>query len=153
MMSLSTIEKLVHDYYWTDDFNCATTSLKILSERFSIDLFQQTIDSAIGLHGAGKYGSQCGLVEGPLMFIGILGRLKNIPDDFIINYCCSYAEEFERKFGSLNCRDLRPDGFHSENPPHMCEGLTVRAVEYAAAFVEKMISMEQNVDTSSEESI
>jgi hypothetical protein len=139
-MSLNTIEKLVHEYYWINDFNCATTALKILSERFSVDLHQQTIDSAIGLHGAGEYGSQCGLVEGPLMFIGIIGRLNGMPDDLIINYCFIYAEEFEKKFGSLNCRELRPAGFHPDNPPHLCEELTVRTIKNAAAFIEKMIS-------------
>jgi len=31
----------------------------------------QLLDAAVGMHGAGKYGAQCGLVEGSLMFIGL----------------------------------------------------------------------------------
>jgi len=36
------------------------------------------LNFAIGLFGAGGYQAQCGLVEGTLMFIGILGKTKII---------------------------------------------------------------------------
>ena len=48
------VGKRVHDYYWQQDLNCATTTLKILSEKFEIPLNKQVIDAAIGMHGAGK---------------------------------------------------------------------------------------------------
>jgi len=32
------IKKRVHDYYWIDDINCATTTIKILSEIFNIKI-------------------------------------------------------------------------------------------------------------------
>jgi hypothetical protein len=64
------VRERVHTYYWRNDINCAITTLKILSERFGIELSAQVIDSALGMHGAGEYGAQCGLVEGVLMFKG-----------------------------------------------------------------------------------
>lgn len=57
------IEKRVHDLYWKDDINCARTILICLSELFDIFLEQQIIFSAIGLHGAGGFRAQCGLVH------------------------------------------------------------------------------------------
>lgn len=33
------------------------------------------MDAALGMHGAGGYRAQCGLVEGALMFIGIWGKM------------------------------------------------------------------------------
>lgn len=81
------IEERVHDLYWKDDINCARTMLLCLSELFDISLEQQTIYSAIGMHGAGGYRAQCGLVEGGLMFIGIYGKHQGKPEDEIVSDC------------------------------------------------------------------
>ena len=72
------IEQKIKDYYWTDDINCATTTIKILAEVFNTKINSQVIDSALGMHGAGEYGAQCGLVEGTLMFLGIFMEKKKI---------------------------------------------------------------------------
>ena len=62
----------VHELYWNNDINCAGTTIICLSELFEISVEQQTIWSAVGMHGAGGYRAQCGLVEGTLMFIGMI---------------------------------------------------------------------------------
>ena len=129
------VKTRVFKYYWKDDINCATTTLKILSEVFEIELNKQVIDAAIGMHGAGKYGAQCGLVEGTLMFLGIFGRENNIPDNIIVDSCREFANQFENEFNSLQCSILRPEGFHPDNPPHLCEPLTCKAVEFSINFI------------------
>ena len=129
------INERVHHYYWDEDFNCATTTLKILSEIFRIELSPQTIDAAIGMHGAGAYGAQCGLVEGALMFLGIYGRVKGAADDVIISHCYHLAQEFENHFSSLICRILRPQGFRPENPPHLCEEITKKAILFTVDYL------------------
>lgn len=121
--------------YWQQEKNCATTALNLLSEIFTINLNSQTLDAALAIHGAGGYGAQCGLVEGPLMFMGIFGRKKGIPDERTIEGCREFAEKFEGRFGSLLCRTLRPQGFSPDDPPHLCEGLTCEAIEFAAMHV------------------
>jgi len=72
--TLTLVQQRVHEYYWRDDANCATTTLKILSETLAVEVCDQVIDAALGMHGAGGYRAQCGLVEGALMFLGIAGR-------------------------------------------------------------------------------
>ena len=129
------VKTRVSKYYLQDDVNCATTILKILSEVFDVKLNKQVIDAAIGMHGAGKYGAQCGLVEGTLMFLGIFGRENNIPDNIIVDSCREFANQFENKFKSLQCSILRPEGFHPDNPPHLCEPLTCKAVEFSINFI------------------
>ena len=129
------VEDRVHKYYWKDDINCATTTLRILSEAFDIELNEQVMDSAIGMHGAGEFGAQCGLVEGALMFLGIAGRAKGIPDEDIVKSCQDYARQFEVDFGSLQCRVLRPQGFKPDNPPHLCEGITREGVVFGIKFI------------------
>jgi len=135
----NSIKEKVKQYYWIDDYNCATTSIKILSEIYSINLAKQVVDAAIGMHGAGKYGAQCGLVEGTIMFIGILGRERNIPDFKIVEICRDFALQFDSRFGSLLCKILRPEGFHDNNPPHLCEKLTCEAVEFNVQFINRFV--------------
>ncbi len=141
-------EELVHarvrQYYWQDDVNCATASLKILSEVFSIELSDQVIDAALGMHGAGEYGAQCGLVEGTLMFLGIIGRARGIADADIVGSCSEFAGQFESRFQSLLCSVLRPEGFHRCNPPHLCEELTCDAIKFAIDFVTGLVGKHED---------
>jgi hypothetical protein len=61
------VSERVAQFYWQHDRNCATTTLCVLAELFAIELNKQTIDAAVALHGAGKYGAQCGLLEGSII--------------------------------------------------------------------------------------
>ncbi len=129
------IEKRVHELYWKDDINCARTALICLSELFKVDIEPQTIWSAVGLHGAGGYRAQCGLVEGTLMFIGIYLHVKGKAEDEIVSACYNFASAFDKRFGSLRCSELRPTGFLENDPPHMCENLTCNGIEFAYQYI------------------
>jgi C_GCAxxG_C_C family probable redox protein len=132
------IPKQVHSYYWDEDINCATTILKVLAELNQLELPAQVVAAATGLHGAGGYGAQCGLVEGGLMFLGIQGTAQEIGKAAIALNCKAYAQAFEQRYGSLLCSQLRPEGFGPNNPPHLCERLTCKAAAFAARFVEEL---------------
>jgi len=133
------VQQRVHTYYWRDDINCATTTLKILSERFGVALGDQVLDSALGMHGAGRYRAQCGLVEGTLMFLGIIGRARGLSDDEVVEACYDFARQFEECFGSLSCKVLRPEGFDPDNPPHICEPLTRDAIVFDIEFMSELL--------------
>ncbi|HOO38401.1 MAG TPA: C-GCAxxG-C-C family protein [Deltaproteobacteria bacterium] len=139
MDSEDFIRQRVHSYYWDEDINCATTCLRILAEKFSVVLEPQVLSAALGMHGAGKYGAQCGLVEGTLMFIGIIGKRLGLSDDDIVDSCREFAAGFEEHFGSLVCAVLRPAGFSEENEPHLCEGITCRAISHSIGFISGVI--------------
>jgi C_GCAxxG_C_C family probable redox protein len=132
------VKKRVAQYYWEEDLNCTTTTLKILSERFNIEVSDQVFSAATGMHGAGEYGAQCGLVEGALMFLGIFVQHKNYPKDLTVTSCYEFAKAFENTFGSLQCSVLRPEGFTETNPPHLCESLTCRAVDFSISFIQNI---------------
>lgn len=142
MTTEELVKDRVHKYYWEDDINCATTTLIILSEVFAVKLSDQVIDSAIGMHGAGEFGAQCGLVEGTLMFLGIIGRAERFPDEDIVQSCQNFARQFEIRFGSLQCKVLRPQGFKLDNPPHLCEGITREAIVFCIDFVSERLRRE-----------
>ena len=134
-MTESQIRDRVYDLYWKEDLNCATASLKILAESFYLPLEQQVVDSALGMHGAACFGAQCGLVEGPLLFLGIYGRRRGIADGDIRSACYDYADRFQKRFGSLQCRELRPGGFSGSDPEHLCENITAEAVVFAEKYL------------------
>jgi C_GCAxxG_C_C family probable redox protein len=129
------IQEKVQKYYQEDDINCATANLKILANQFDVVLNQQVINAAIGMHGAGSYGAQCGLVEGMLMFLGILGRANSYSEKRIAEICKTYASTFEKEFGSLLCSSLRPEGFGPEVPPHWCTNITEKAIFFNFNFI------------------
>ena len=135
------VSTYVRKAYHDRDINCATTTLEVLSDHFNVPVHNQVFDSAVGMHGAGGYRAQCGLVEGSLMFIGVLGRTKSIPDEEIIDFCRQYAENFEQKFSSLQCRELRPEGFSPDLPPHLCENLTVQTIMHAITHITEWLAL------------
>lgn len=149
------VRRRIKRYYWENDLNCATATLRILSEKFSIPLHQQVLDAALGMHGAGRYGAQCGLVEGALLFLGILGRMNNLDDEDTEKCCRNFARQFENSFNSLLCRELRPEGFSRDDPPHLCEQLSTRAILFSINFMENLhpkshqLKTEQHNDTNS----
>lgn len=130
-----SIRERVHELYWKHDINCARTALTCLCELFQVNLEEQTLNAAIGLHGAGGYRAQCGLVEGTLMFIGIYFSQKGKSDSDIATICYQYADDFSEKYKSLRCYDLRPNGFNENDPPHACEKFTVEAIEFSSNFI------------------
>ena len=129
------IKDFVHDYYWNKDINCARTTLYSLSKLFNLPLHDQTLNAAIGLHGAGGYRAQCGLVEGALMFIGIYYSGYGYSEHDIASLCYRFAEEFANTFASLRCYDLRPNGFTKNDEPHACEALTINAITFIYEFI------------------
>lgn len=132
---MQTIKEHVHTCYWEKDLNCASTMLLYLETFFEVPLEKQTLQAAIGMHGAGGFRSQCGLVEGALMFLGIFFSQKGQTSAGISNLCYRYAEAFTKEFSSLECRDLRPTGFQKTDEPHICETLTVQAIVFTCDFI------------------
>jgi len=137
------IKERVHELYWKYDINCARTALTCLCEIFHVNLEVQTLNAAIGLHGAGGYRAQCGLVEGALMFIGIYFSQKGKSDSEIAALCYQFADEFSERYGSLKCYDLRPNGFSKNDPPHACEQLTYETIEFSCEYIRKQ-TLSQN---------
>ena len=135
------VARKVHTLFWEDNDNCAVTTLRIGAELFRLTLAPQVLEAALGLWGAGGYRAQCGLVEGGLMLFGLLGSRKSLTRGEIGRLCGRYAEGFDREFGGLTCRELRPGGFRSDDPPHRCEELARRTVVYTCEELARSLSL------------
>lgn len=129
----------VHEAYWGNDDNCARTTLMILCEQAHAAVPDVLWDAAVGMHGAGDYGAQCGLVEGMLLFLGFWGKQCGMPEAEIVSLCHAYATQFEDRFGNLRCAVLRPQGFSPGLAgEHVCEKLTVEAILFDFAFLARV---------------
>ncbi len=116
--------------------------MKLLEEVYKIPLNDQVFKSAFGMNGAGRFGAQCGLVEGMIMFLGIWSSLQGISYGQIQELCNSFAKKFEESFGSLLCARLRPEAEASaRDPDHACEELKVKAILMDLAFLNVTVSM------------
>ncbi len=125
----------VQECYFGKDWNCAVTMITALAQFFETDLSPQLINAAKGMHGAGKFGAQCGLVEGALMFIGVYYSGRGEDQYEVERICNAFAHSFTAKYKSLTCRDLRPGGFNDDDPPHLCAGLTLDAIIFTREFI------------------
>lgn len=135
MQDREFINKKVHNLYWNHDMNCSATTLLTLSEIFLTNLCSQVVDAVTGIPGAGRSGSLCGLVGGSIMFIGIRGKENGLGHEEIVTTCNNFVKGFEEEFGSLNCSELRPEGFKPENPLHLCEEITKKAIKFTLNYL------------------
>jgi hypothetical protein len=126
------IESMYHD----QSLGCAHATLRILAEVFDIELSPQVYDSSVGmLGGGGHYGAQCGLVQGALMFTGILGARGGLDEETLDKHCFDLLAGATRELGSLVCREIRPEGFADDNPSYICEPRSVESIVWAARFL------------------
>lgn len=136
---MQEIEKQVHACYWVKNINCTRTMLLCLSKQFAVPIGSDLYAAAAGMHGAGGFGAQCGLVEGVLLFIGLLYSQKGLPEEQGIDACYEFATEFRKKFGWLECRRLRAKELRTYQLPHVCEALTVRTISFASDFLKQKL--------------
>lgn len=140
-MTMGTQERIlemVHHCYWDKNANCAQTTLYCLEQLTEQPVHPLLFQATVGCHGAGDKGGQCGLMEGAMLFLGLYGATLGKTDAEIVDICSRYASLFKRNFSSLACRDLRPGGFRDDDPPHLCERFTVRAVTCLHDFVTRL---------------
>lgn len=131
----SAVRNRVHHLYYDLDVNCARTTLLCLGEVLDFPIEEQTYAAAVGLHGAGGFRAQCGLVEGALMILGAYFGARGVGDGECVQICREFAGRFTQRFGSLRCLELRPGGFNEDDPPHLCEELTVQSILFVCRFI------------------
>ena len=138
MNTQDRVAALVRHYYWDRDLNCARTTLRCLESMLQNPLHPQIYTAVVGCHGAGGTGGQCGLVEGGLLLIGLHGAELGKDEGEIVDLCARFATQFTERFTSIACKDLRPGGIHPNDPPHLCESLTVDGICFLHDFLVEM---------------
>lgn len=111
-----------------DHYNCCQATLNALCEENGLDC--STAKSIAFLFGGGMQRKEvCGVITGALMVLGLhFGedeKAKQIAKDFM--------DAFEKKHGSIMCRDLKPEGEYKPT----CAGYVSNSVGMLEEIIEK----------------
>ena len=109
MASSEWLQEQVRLYFTSGRYNCAMTTLKVLTEVFEVPLHPQVLDAARMAPGAGGTGGLCGLVTGALMFVGLWSAQHRIPRDRLRPLTQGMMAEIRERFGSVRCEVLEND--------------------------------------------
>ena len=98
-----------------------------------IDKSLNNLPAYSGMYGADKAVASalenCGKED--RIYLHKMGKTE----DEIVSACYNFASDFEKTFCSLRCFELRPMRFSENDPPHMCENLTCRGIEFAHQYI------------------
>lgn len=102
------IEQRVYDYFITQDYNCAESTLHAANDEYAMNLKKDDF-KLISAFGAGMGCEKtCGALCGALAAIGYLkvtGR-AHITENFS-DICGNFVQKFEKDLGSINCDVLK----------------------------------------------
>ncbi len=128
------VRSLVHHYYNVCDINSAKTTLYCLGELLGVSIKTQAIQAASGLYNMSRGKDGYGLLNGAVMFMGILFSKKNMAEREISNICTRFADKFQEKFGSVINRDLGS----SKEALRLKEEMTVNAILFDYDFLSEV---------------
>ena len=101
--------RLARQYFVDGDMNCAEAVLHALNDKYALQLSDDSYQLIASFGGGIGGGHICGAVAGAVAGLGrmlIEERAHRTPD-FGARFG-GLAERLEARFGSLNCRDIKP---------------------------------------------
>ena len=108
--AMAKAASLAHDYK-LQGYHCSESAVRAVPEALGLKLSDDTVKAATGFFGGGGgMRDRCGIVEIGLMLISLeFGRLDPKPSDQDIrDMAAELFARFEKKFGSIYCRDVKP---------------------------------------------
>jgi|GEM_PF-417389 len=107
---------LVKDYFHSNGFNCAESTVHLFSSLGKHDIPPDLIKTMTGFGGGMQRGLTCGAVTASVALLGLFtGRTEpsqsREPSAQAVKM---YLAEFEKRFGSLTCHRLKA-GFESKS--------------------------------------
>lgn len=105
----------VRDYFLDQDYNCAETTLRVLNDRYGLNLTEADFKLVSGFGGGCGYGIICGALAGAIAAMGsmLVAERAHVTPDFK-ETCGKYCKRFEETLGSTCCAELRPKYFREE---------------------------------------
>ncbi len=73
------------------------------------------------------------------MFLGLQDARHSLNHKAMGKWGYRYADSFQQRFGSLNCRVLCGGPFSPQDKPYACENLTVDSICHAYAVVQTLL--------------
>ncbi len=128
------LKNVYEKYYFEGNYNCAETIIRAGNEYYDLGLHDRDM-IAFGGFGAGiQTGNTCGAVLAAVSVLSVKYIEKNAHESKDIKpVTTALIREFNNKYGSILCRDIKPLSF---NPDIRCKN----TIEAACDILERVIA-------------
>ncbi len=127
------LKDLYSKYYFEGNYNCAEAILRAANEYYDLGLHDRDMISFGGFGAGIQSGNTCGAV---LAGVGVLSmkyvEQKAHESKDIKPVTMMLIREFNKQYGSVLCKDIKPQSF---KPEYRCKN----TIEVACDIIEKVI--------------
>lgn len=132
------LKDLLPKYYFEQNYNCAETILRAANEYYNLGLHDKDM-ILVGAYGAGiQSGNTCGAVLSVAAILSLkYVKAKAHESEDIRPVVQKMMRKFNEKYGSILCKDIKPQSFKPEYRCQMtietsCDILEETIAEYEA---------------------
>ena len=128
------LKDLYEKYYLNENYNCAETLIRAANEYYDLGLHDRDM-IAFGVYGGGiQTGNTCGAILSAASVLSMKYIEKKAHDSKDIRPVTTMLiREFNNKYGSVLCKDIKPQSFQ---PDIRCKN----TVETACEILEQVIT-------------
>ena len=128
------LKDLYEKYYLNENYNCAETLIRAANEYYDLGLHDRDM-IAFGVYGGGiQTGNTCGAILSAASVLSMKYIEKKAHDSKDIRPVTTMLiREFNKKYGSVLCKDIKPQSFQ---PDIRCKN----TVETACEILEQVIT-------------
>ena len=128
------LKDLYEKYYQDENYNCAETLIRAANEYYDLGLHDRDM-IAFGVYGGGiQTGNTCGAILSAASVLSMKYIEKKAHDSKDIRpVTTALIREFNKKYGSVLCKDIKPQSFQ---PDIRCKN----TVETACEILEQVIT-------------
>ena len=128
------LKDYIAKYYFEQNYNCAETILRAANEYYDLKLHDRDM-IMVGAYGAGiQSGNTCGAVLSAAAILSMkYVEAKAHESDDIRPVVQKMLRKFNEKYGSVLCKDIKPQSF---KPEYRCKV----TVETACDIIEETIN-------------
>ncbi|MCR4657721.1 MAG: C-GCAxxG-C-C family protein [Lachnospiraceae bacterium] len=128
------LKDIYEKYYFDGNYNCAETLIRAANEYYGLDLHDRDM-IMVGGYGAGiQCGNTCGAVLSAVAVLSMKYIEKRAHESKDIKPVTrKLIREFNKKYGSVLCKDIKPQSF---SPEYRCRN----TIEAACSILEAVIT-------------
>ncbi len=128
------LKDICEKYYFDQNYNCAETLIRAANEYYSLGLHDRDM-IMLGVYGGGiQTGNTCGAVLAAAAVLSMKYVDKKAHESSDIRpVTTDLIREFNKKYGSILCKDIKPQSF---DPELRCK----YTVENACDILEQVIA-------------
>lgn len=129
-----SLKDLYSKFYYDENYNCAETMIRAGNEYYSLGIHDRDMIAFAG-YGAGiQSGNTCGAILSAVAILSMKYVEKKAHESADIRPVTNaLIREFNNRYGSVLCRDIKPQSF---SPEFRCKN----TIETACDILEKVIS-------------